>query len=446
MSVIVRESTMVRPAEETPKRNLWLSRLDMIIRMPYSHTNILAVYSPVKDNNGQKFFDTEILKESLRKILVPFYPMAGRLKKNEENGRYEIDCNAAGALFKEVETTHTLADLGTEFRKVAIPTCDFSGGLSSFPLLMVQVTRFKCGSVCMGCATHHNVIDGFASGYFLVSWARFARGLDLPVMPFHDRALYVAPRDPPQIKFRHLEYEPPLPPILPKGLTGEMSSARECMFKFSKRYINTLKLHATSQPQEAQTLKLSTYEVLAGHIWRSTCRARGLTGDQYVKLYIPTDGRSRLRDPTLPRGYFGNVVFFAACVAKARDITCKPVSYAATMVHEALKKVESTEYLRSAIDYIESQPNLDTLVRGVEHVTCPNLVINSWAKLPFNLGDFGWGKPNTVAQGGIRHEGQAFFIPSPNEEGVILLTIKLYNDHIPLFENYLYDFEITPNL
>ncbi|XP_021723974.1 shikimate O-hydroxycinnamoyltransferase-like [Chenopodium quinoa] len=297
---------MVRPAEETPKGSLWLSRLDMMIRAPYSHSDVVAVYSPKENKMGHKVFDAKLLKESLSKVLVPFYPIAGKLKMNDENGRFKIDCNAAGALFVDVETTHTLADLGAGFRKVRFPT------------------------------------------------------------------------------------------------------TREFMFNFNKLYINNIKLQATLQPQKAQTYNLSTYEVLAGQVWRTTCKARGLTGDQDVKLYIHIDGRSRLKGPTLPQGYFGNVIFFTACIAKARDITCNPVWYSASKIHEALMKVQSTEYLRSAIDYLESQSDLDSIVRGAPHVTCPNLMINSWAKLPTDLADFGWGKPNLVAHGGIINEGQRF--------------------------------------
>ncbi|KAK9707335.1 hypothetical protein RND81_07G190100 [Saponaria officinalis] len=118
-SVTIISSTVVRPADETPKGNLWLSRLDMMARQPYSHTRVLYVYSPNKTHNlksslSTPFFDTDILKKSLGKALVPFYIMAGRLKFNKSNGRYEIDCNAEGALFIEANTKCSLTDLGRE--------------------------------------------------------------------------------------------------------------------------------------------------------------------------------------------------------------------------------------------------------------------------------------------------------------------------------------------
>lgn len=229
--------------------------------------------------------------------------------------------------------------------------------------------------------------------------------------------------------------------------SGGMTSTKEGLFKLSKRQIDILKLQARFPSKEVPSYNdPTTYEVLAGHIWRSACKARGLGGDQPVKLYIPTDGRSRLKDPTLPQGYFGNVVFFTACIAKACDISSKPLRYAVSKVHDALQNVEDIEYLRSAIDYLEQQADLTTLVRGPHTVACPNLSINSWGRLPFHKADFSLGKPKFVGHGGIRYEGQSFFVPSPNDDGSFSLSINLFTVHMNLFENYLYDFVSFPCL
>lgn len=224
-TIKVKKSTMVCPAKETPKGHFWLSKLDMMVRSPYTHTKVLFLYSP--PTSSSNCFDPNIMKEALGRALVPFYPMAGRLIFNEENSRYEIDCNAKGALFIEAESTHALADFGeywrpdSQLKEVVFPVCDYTGGLSSFPLLLVQLTRFSCGNVCLGYAQHHHVGDGASQLHFNNSWARLAKGLDLSVHPIHDRATYLAPRVPPQVKFRHLEYEPSLPSLIPKGLSGE---------------------------------------------------------------------------------------------------------------------------------------------------------------------------------------------------------------------------------
>ncbi|XP_021842785.2 anthranilate N-benzoyltransferase protein 2-like [Spinacia oleracea] len=445
MSTMVKESTTICPDEQTPNGSLWLSSLDLITRSPYTHTHVLFVYEPNKnlDTNPTPFFDTNLLKQTLSKALVAFYPMAGRLKTNNKTGRIEIDCNAKGAIFFEVETTHVLSDFGNfnptpELRKVVFPTYGYAGGLSSFPLLMVQLTRFKCGGISLGFVQHHHVADGASHVHFINSWARLTKGLDLNVMPFHDRYSCFAPRDPPQIKYQHLEYEPPLPPSVPKALSGDTTPTIEGLFKFTREQINILRLQAMSQ--EVTNYRSSTFEVLAGHAWRALCKARGLSDDQDVKLYMPSNGRSRMKDPALPQGYCGNVIFFTACMAKAGDVINKPLSYTVRTVHQAVKRVKTDEYLRSAIDHLESQPDLSDLYRGAHTFTSPNFTINSWATIPFNECDFGWGGPKYVRHGGIKYEGQSYLLASENGDGSISLAIKLYTVHMGLFRNYLYDF------
>ncbi|KAK9707342.1 hypothetical protein RND81_07G190700 [Saponaria officinalis] len=226
--VTIISSIKVRPTDETPKGSLWLSRLDMMAGQPYSHSLALYVYEPNKTQNTEPpFFDTDILKKSLGKALVPFYTMAGRLQVNESNGRYEIDCNAEGVIFNEAETLCSLTDLGgrvdpdSELIKELFCKCDNSKGWSSIPLVMVQLTRFKCGGVCLGVSEHHHVADGQSYALFINSWARLAKGLDIDhVKPDHDRFKYLAPRDPPLFDDSpHSNYiEPSLPPSELYGL------------------------------------------------------------------------------------------------------------------------------------------------------------------------------------------------------------------------------------
>ena len=155
---------------------------------------------------------------------MQFYRLTGRLRKNKNDGAIEINCNTQGVLFVEVQTFLVLTNFknyksNIELRKMVIPTCDYSKGLSSFPLFMVQFTRFKCGGVCMGIATHHHVNDGSACAYFVNSWTRIARGLELLVLPVHERSAIpqFSTYEPTQVKFRHLEYEPSIPPTFSLG-------------------------------------------------------------------------------------------------------------------------------------------------------------------------------------------------------------------------------------
>ncbi|KAJ4958728.1 hypothetical protein NE237_025839 [Protea cynaroides] len=105
----VKESTMVRPAKDTPQRKLWNSNLDL---------------------------------ETLSKALVPFYPVAARLNRDGD-GRVEISCNGEGMLLVEAETSSVIDDFGdfappTELN-LLIPVVDYSDDISSYPLLLSQV-------------------------------------------------------------------------------------------------------------------------------------------------------------------------------------------------------------------------------------------------------------------------------------------------------------------
>ncbi|KAH0687387.1 hypothetical protein KY285_017949 [Solanum tuberosum] len=434
MKIEVKKSTMVQPATETPQLRLWNSNVDLVV--PNFHTPSVYFYRPTGSPN---FFDGKVLKEALSKALVPFYPMGGRLCRDED-GRIEIDCKGQGVLFVEAESDGVVDDFGDfaptlELRRL-IPAVDYSQGIESYALLVLQITHFKCGGVSLGVGMQHHAADGASGLHFINTWSDMARGLDITIPPFIDRTLLRA-RDPPQPQFPHVEYQPP--PTL-KATEENAPNAEPVpetsvsIFKLTRDQINTLK---AKSKEDGNTVNYSSYEMLAGHVWRSTCMARGLTQDQETKLYIATDGRARLR-PSLPPGYFGNVIFTATPVAVAGDLQSKPIWYAASKIHDQLAIMDN-DYLRSALDYLELQPDLKALVRGAHTFKCPNLGITSWSRLPIHDADFGWGRPIFMGPGGIAYEGLSFMLPSPINDGSQSVAISLQAEHMKLFEKFLYD-------
>ncbi|KAI9089517.1 hypothetical protein K1719_029122 [Acacia pycnantha] len=142
MAINVKESTIVRPAAETPRTALWNSNVDLVV--PNFHTPSVYFYEPTMASAAagtSSFFDAKVLKEALSKVLVPFYPMAGRLRRDDD-GRVEIDCNGEGVLFVEAETDRVIDDFGDfaptlELRQL-IPAVDYSRGIETYPLLVLQ--------------------------------------------------------------------------------------------------------------------------------------------------------------------------------------------------------------------------------------------------------------------------------------------------------------------
>ncbi|KAK7349093.1 hypothetical protein VNO77_06177 [Canavalia gladiata] len=433
MIINVKESTMVRPEEKVARRVVWNSNVDLVV--PNFHTPSVYFY---RASGASNFFDARVLKEALSKVLVPFYPMAGRLRRDED-GRVEIDCDGQGVLFVEADTGAVIDDFGDfaptlELRQL-IPAVDYSQGIETYPLLVLQVTHFKCGGVSLGVGMQHHVADGASGLHFINTWSDVARGLDVSIPPFIDRTILRA-RDPPRPVFDHIEYKPPpAMKTLPQATKpGSDIAAAVSIFKLTRDQLNALK---AKSKEDGNTISYSSYEMLAGHVWRSVCKARELPEDQETKLYIATDGRSRLQPPP-PPGYFGNVIFTTTPIAVAGNLMSKPTWYAASRIHNALTRMDN-EYLRSALDFLELQPDLKALVRGAHTFKCPNLGITSWTRLPIHDADFGWGRPIFMGPGGIAYEGLSFIIPSATNDGSLSVAIALQPDHMKVFKDYLYD-------
>ncbi|PPR88503.1 hypothetical protein GOBAR_AA32187 [Gossypium barbadense] len=417
MEISTKESTIVRPAEEhTPKGSTWNSNLDLLISR--YHVPTVNFYKP---NGCSDFFDTGRLKEGLSRVLVPFYPIAGRL---------------GGVLFVEAETSSVLEDLigNGDFTDNShlVPKVDYSGGISSYPLLVLQqVTKFKCGGVCLGVGFQHTLGDGTSAIHFINSWAETARGVPPAIAPFIDRTLLRA-RVPPMPKFHHLEYEPYTPL---KAVESDLKPSTVSTFKLTVDQLNALKAKAAAN---SSGTKYSSYNILAAHICRCVSKAMGLSDDQPTKMYFPVDGRSKLKPP-LPPGYFGNVVFVNALIAQAGDLNTESFLDTIKRIHEGLKQIND-EYLRSALDCIETVSDLSTLVRGPYTFRCPNLIVNTWMRLPIYEADFGWGRPIHAGPANVILEGMVYILPTPINDGSLLVVARLEISHMSCIEKLLYEF------
>lgn len=294
------------------------------------------------------------------------------------------------------------------------------------------MTRFKCGGVCLGLGIHHTLADGLAGLHFVNTWSDVARGLSVAMPPFIDRTLLQA-RDPPTPTFDHVEYHSP--PSLNTPKNSSTNNVSTTILKLTLDQLNKLK----SSAKNGDNLKdHSTYEILAAHLWRCATKARGLSDDQMTKLFIATCGRSRLCPP-LPPGYIGNVVFTATPLSPAGALTLEPLTESCKRIHSCLAKMDN-EYLRSALDHLELQPDLSALVRGPQYFASPNLNINSWVRLPIYDSDFGWGRPIFMGPASILYEGTIYILPSPKNDRSMTLSVCLEASHIELFKKFLYDF------
>ncbi|XP_009132100.2 shikimate O-hydroxycinnamoyltransferase-like [Brassica rapa] len=439
MKIRVKQASIVKPAEETPIHSLWLSNLDLIqVRF---HMGILYFYNPCSSSSLP---NTPSLIDALRKVLVLFYPAAGRLQK-DKNGRLEVLCNGEGVLLVEAETDSTIQDVGLLTQALdlseLVPTLAYSGDISSLPLLLFQVTYFKCGAICIGTLIHHTFGDAGSLTCFMEAWSRTARGLPVTPTPFFDRTILRA-RDPPSPVFPHTEYQPPPfynPPVTSLAYKSNPDSDSGVVsLKLTRLQLRALR----AKTEVANHKSISTYELLVAHIWRCACFANEDSREEHLtRLHIILDGRSRL-EPKLPQGYIGNALFHARPISLLGDLLREPFSRTVERVHGEIRKMDN-EYLRSAIDCLERHPDLDQLVPGEGNpiFSCAaNFCIVSLRKdtSAYEL-DFGWGKPFFKRTSHL-NEGKGFVGMSLDEEGSFIVFMCLKKTQLSKFRKLFYEF------
>ncbi|XP_059071875.1 agmatine hydroxycinnamoyltransferase 1-like [Cryptomeria japonica] len=267
MKVFRGEGVFIKPSEGKDHRELVeLSNLDLVAYPMYN--KVVYVFEAPTPSS-------EVLKEGLAKVFAEFREWAGRYTKETPNGCLGINLNDEGVLVIEGEADGTIAD--------AMPFHPSSFLLELVPptstmvdeLLLMQFTRFACGGLVIGLASHHHVADGQATTLFMNSWGKVVRGERI-LPPVHDRSLKA--RDPPQPCIDHYEYS---------NIT-----------------------HGHCSIDSNLTIKKVSFWciIFTGAKLKLITKARGLDGVIKTKASILVDCRKRV-NPSLPKEYFGNVVY-----------------------------------------------------------------------------------------------------------------------------------------
>ncbi|KAF3444340.1 hypothetical protein FNV43_RR14031 [Rhamnella rubrinervis] len=240
---------LVVPSKPTPREVKKLSDVDdqegtkLLVPAIWFHKNDDKPSMEGKD-------PVRVIKDALGRVLVYYYPLAGRLKRGA-NGELMVDCNEEGVLFIEADADVTLQQLGTIqppflFLHKVLYNVPGSDGIFGCPLLLIQVTRLKCGGFIFAIRFNHPMTDGLGIAQFTISLSEMARGAEQPsVLPVWQRELL----DDPNLH----------------NLCMEMSNTRP-----------------KSRPEEV------------------------------VQLLIVFDGRGKSNGLSLPSGYYGNVGMFKA--------------------------------------------------------------------------------------------------------------------------------------
>eukprot|EP00252_Welwitschia_mirabilis_P016647 TRINITY_DN3681_c0_g1_i9.p1 TRINITY_DN3681_c0_g1~~TRINITY_DN3681_c0_g1_i9.p1 ORF type:complete len:456 (-),score=64.61 TRINITY_DN3681_c0_g1_i9:146-1513(-) len=444
LEVKLEEPEIVVPSEETEDSVLFLSNIDQTVAYV---VETVYFYPPPKEGEGLQN-DRDVvgrLKDALAKVLVPYHFMAGRMRLNPAQRRLEIHCNRSGALFAAASCDLRLEDVGDvtypnpAFRKLVLQS-RHAKKMGDTPLLMMQVTRFKCGGIVLGMSMNHALFDGFGALEFMMNFASVAQGHGLITHPLPDRSYFKA-RDPPQIKYEHLEGLKwnDIPEELKNSFTTADVADKEVsnfslppdysfmVFPFSGEMVEKLKKKIL---EEGNLKKCSSFDAIAALVWKAWTKAVEMPDDQPSKMLFAVDIRNKM-DPPLPKGYAGNGVFCAYCIEPAGAVKEKGLAFCAEKVQEGISRV-TDDYVRSSMDFTETHKSIPALPGGI--------FLSAWWKIPFETVDFGFGKP--IYAGPIVNSMVEFVLLLSNgkHDGGLNIYIALPNHHLQNFKQFIYDF------
>lgn len=286
------------------------------------------------------------------------------------------------------------------------------------------MTSLRCGGMILCTAVNHCLADGIGTVHFLRDWAQLTAGptSHLHLAPFSGRN-QLRPRMPLQISSQHSQLltpgTVPGPPIDPGTKPMVPTSA---LFS-SSRILGLKKLCVPS-------LKCTSFEVLASHVWRTWARALDLPLPLRVKLLFSVNIRSRMQ-PNLPDGYYGNAFVLACAEAGVQELAGRNLCHAVRLVQEAKGRV-TDEYVRSMVDHLEES-------RAWPDLTA-TLVISPWTRLGLEDVDFGQGTP--VHMGPMSSEVYCLFLPVANEPDATSVLMSVPADAVDKFEYRLNNFSI----
>ncbi|RYR58244.1 hypothetical protein HN51_008095 [Arachis hypogaea] len=424
---------LVAPAGPTPHELKLLSDIDdqQALRFHYSGVQIFA-YNPSMAGKDP----VHVIREALSKALVFYYPLAGRLREGPR-GKLMVNCSGEGVLFMEADADVTLDHFGVDplppfpcFDELLYDVRSSHDGIINSPLLLLQVTRFKCGGFIFTMRVNHTMCDAIGFVQFIKGIAEIAQGASNPSMlPVWCRELLCA-RDPPRVTFIHHEYNQ-----LPLENDNQSVSFKPChaSFFFGSKEIDALR--CLFPPHIAQSS--TTFDVLTACLWRChTAALQWKNPNQEVRFTCVVNARfepCRL-NPPLPEGYYGNAFVLPTAVSTVEMLCRLPLSYALELVKKA-KKEATEEYVHSTADLMAIKGRPPLFLTG-------SFIMSDIIKSGITDVDYGWGKPlySGPDKAGMDDiPGLSFHIPYTNSKGEHgrLVLICLPEEAMKRFENEL---------
>ncbi|KAF3447697.1 hypothetical protein FNV43_RR08400 [Rhamnella rubrinervis] len=261
---------------------------------------IPATPTPREDNPTMDGIDpVKVIREVLGRALVYYYPLAGRLME-ESNNNLMILYNVPG-----------------------------SDGILGCPLLLIQVTRLKCGDFILTIRMNHPMFDGFGVQQFLNALTEMARGAKEPSIA------------PSQSNNGHLK-----------------TSSSTLSYLLTIRVTNSLRMEMSN-----------------------ICTEFGFS--RGCSSFLPVQWTSQEHWFESAFRVLRQCVCFPSCSIRLEFLCKCTMGYAVELVKK-VKSEMNAEYIRSAIDFIVIKGRPRRKIKG-------NLIFSDITNAGLGDLDFGWG-------------------------------------------------------
>ncbi|PON38077.1 Transferase [Parasponia andersonii] len=493
-TVSISKTVSVYPKIIHPQKVLNLSNLDrqcptlMYLVFFYDNPNLLSCdgYKSCNDLSLNSVFNS--LKSGLEETLSMWYPAAGRLSLNPNDGKLNLWCNNKGAVLVEATSQVKISDLGdltqyNEFYEKLVFKPDFDGNdFPRMPLVVGQVTKFGCGGYSIGIGTSHSLFDGPSAYSFLSAWASNSAintkqtshdHHQLLITPVHDRATLLTlgnynsqsgvnnslliskidhvitaannsnrnnQYDVPQMKARGSVGAAAIDHLLQLLIQastngGNIASSsnifnqKYCSFVFKTFHLSSSLIENLKREVfKDGGFSCSSFEVLAALLWKARTKAMGLRKEAMVCLQFAVDTRNKVAPP-LPAGFSGNAYVLASVALAAGELE--------RIRHKAI--VEKIRQAKDSVnnDYVKSYMEG---VQGPRQASLPPLreltLVSDWTRMPFHNINFFSSRATHVSPLVPPIPQIAYFMQNPNDDRAVDVRIGLLPDNLDAFCSY----------
>ncbi|CAM6092921.1 unnamed protein product [Calypogeia fissa] len=375
------------------------------------------------DNSHSTYLQlSKRLRESLGKVLVPFFSYAGRWVASPDSlGNRQLLCNDEGVMFTEAyldrdldSVVHTSAAFqpvpelqGYDFVNMDMTQFRQEMQPEGLPCIFVQVTRFKCGGLVLAVTFNHMHTDGKGFFDFMTAWSDFSisnKDKTTTIAVEHNRALAEKESFKTFIS-REKTTKTPASSTVAAGSKGEdgpikVEGLRDMKsFEVSAQTIKSLKQEAKDCNIGGAAGFASNGDCIIAHFWKALSKVPSsiLGGNGNVNanvkkelaISMAVEGRNRFYHPPLPNLCGNAVAVMLAPIIPSTELQQMSVAAIACKIREKLMATTTDEWL-----------GFDRLEEALLVSKSPEFArvrVTSWYGFPMYDIDFGFGRPFFVS-------------------------------------------------